>query len=198
MWNGSASVQIGFAFSGADGLNYARFGNTNWPTYSDPIDGDLGYNITLGRLGLYDGSAWGNRLLAEDIAAEIDGGAAAAPATTLTVFQMHAPNCVVTNYGQDANDRYVQLPTAEDQLSCLFDVGTARSNKWGARAGVSDKIYLIAADGTIAAGSDNGYARMTAAQVGQSFACWSFKAESAAWDWKCKAIAIGTSTFAAN
>lgn len=41
----------------------------------------------------------------------------------------------------------------------------------GVRAGASDKIYIIAADGTISVGSDNGYARMTAAQVGQSFAC---------------------------
>lgn len=124
----------------------------------------------------------------------IDGSSGTGP----TAAQMADPRCHVSNYGQAASDVAVALPTVAENLSCLFTVGTAQTNKWGVRAATNDKIYLIAADGTISAGSDNGYARMTNAQVGQSFACWSFKTGSSAFDWQCKAIAIGTSTFAAN
>jgi hypothetical protein len=38
---------------------------------------------------------------------------------------------------------------------------------------------------------------MTAAQIGQSYACWTFK-HTDDYDWFCKAISIGTSTFAAH
>jgi hypothetical protein len=37
---------------------------------------------------------------------------------------------------------------------------------------------------------------MTNAQVGQAFACWTFKTD--AYDWMCRAISIGTSTFVAE
>lgn len=126
--------------------------------------------------------------------AAIDGSSGTGP----TAAQMADPRCQVSNYGQAASDVAVALPTVAENLSCLFVVGTAQTNKWGVQAAANDKIYLLAADGTISAGSDNGYARMTNAQVGQSFACWSFKTGSSAYDWQCKAIAIGTSTFAAN
>ena len=121
---------------------------------------------------------------------EVDGHAA----VTLTSLQMS--NSVIYNTGQAAEDVALGLPTCAAGLHGLFTVGTAQTNKWGVQAGASDKIYLIAADGTISAGADNGYARMTNAQVGQQFECWSFKTD--AYDWACKAIAIGTSTFAAN
>lgn len=124
----------------------------------------------------------------------IDGSAG----VTLTAAQMSDPRCHVSNYGQAASDVANNLPPAADNLSCLFDVGTAQTNKWGVRADTNDKIYLIASDGSITSGSDNGYASMTNAQVGQSFACWSFRTGSSSYDWKCQAIAIGTSTFAAN
>lgn len=123
---------------------------------------------------------------------EVDGSADA----NLTAAQVSST--IITNYGQAASDVALTLPTAAAGYNALFVVGTAQSNKWGVRAGTNDKIYLIAADGTVTAGSDNGYARMTAAQVGQSFACWTFKTGSSAYDWQCKAISIGTSTFAAN
>jgi hypothetical protein len=126
--------------------------------------------------------------------ASVDGSAAA----NLSAAALSDPRCSVTNYGQTTADVAITLPTAAANLSCLFNVYTARSNKWGVRAGASDLIYLVAADGTIAKGSDNGYARMTAAQEGQSFACWSITTGSGVFDWSCKAIAIGTSTFAAN
>jgi hypothetical protein len=125
-------------------------------------------------------------------AVEVDGSAAG----TLTAAQVSGT--IVTNRGQAASDVALTLPTAAAGYNALFTVGTAQSNKWGVRAGTNDKIYLLAADGTISAGSDNGYARMTAAQVGQVFACWTFQTGSSAWDWQCKASAIGTSTFAAN
>jgi len=122
--------------------------------------------------------------------AEVNGSAAA----SLTANQVSST--FIYNTGQTTADVALTLPTAASGLSAIFTVGTARSNKWGVLAGTNDKIYLLASDGTISAGSDNGYARMTAAQVGQSFACWTFKTD--AYDWMCKAIAIGTSTFAAN
>jgi hypothetical protein len=138
--------------------------------------------------------AMGDLKLTIAVPATIDGSAGTGP----TAAQMQDPRCRVSNYGQAASDVAVALPAPADNLSCLFVVETAQSNKWGVQAAANDKIYLIAADGTIAAGSDNGYARMTAAQVGQSFACWSMKTGASAWDWSCKGVAIGTSTFAAN
>lgn len=123
---------------------------------------------------------------------EVDGHASG----NLTAVQVQ--NTTIYNYGMGAADVALVLPTAAAGYSALFTVSTAQSNKWGVRAGTNDKIYLIAADGTVSAGSDNGYARMTAAQIGQSFACWTTKTDGSTWDWSCKAIAIGTSTFAAN
>jgi len=124
------------------------------------------------------------------IAVEVNGSAD----DTLTAAEVSST--IVYNTGQAAADIALTLPTAAAGYTALFNVGTAQSNKWGVRAGSSDKIYLLAADGTVAAGSDNGYARMTVAQIGQSFACWTFKTD--AYDWMCKAVAVGTSTFAAN
>ncbi len=123
---------------------------------------------------------------------EVDGHASG----NLTAVQVQ--NTIIYNYGMGAADVALVLPTAAAGYSALFTVSTAQANKWGVQAGTNDKIYLLAADGTISAGSDNGYARMTAAQVGQSFACWAVKTDATTWDWQCKAIAIGTSTFAAN
>lgn len=121
---------------------------------------------------------------------EVDGHTDA----SLSAYQVTYAS--VHNTGQAAADVALTLPTAAAGYSAIFTVGTAQANKWGVRAGTNDKIYLIAADGTIATGADNGYARMTNAQVGQAFQCWTFKTD--AYDWQCKAIAIGTSTFAAN
>lgn len=123
-------------------------------------------------------------------AAEVNG----ASSSTLTAAQVSST--IVYNTGMGGADVALTLPTAAAGYTALFAVGTAQSFKWGVRAGTGDKIYLLATDGTISAGSDNGYARMTAAQVGQSFACWTIKTD--AYDWQCKAVSIGTSTFAAN
>jgi hypothetical protein len=131
-----------------------------------------------------------NMIVAMSLPNEIDGHAdmnATAAQLTSTIFY---------NTGQGAADVAIILPTAAAGYNAVFNVGTAQSNKWGVKAKATDKIYLIAADGTIATGSDAGYARMTAAQVGQSFVCWTIKTD--AYDWSCKAVAIGTSTFAAN
>lgn len=126
------------------------------------------------------------------VASSVDGSTS----TTLTAAQVSGT--IVSNYGQSAADVALVLPTAAAGYNALFVVGTAQAYKWGVRAGTSDKIYLLAADGTISAGSDNGYARFTNAQIGQSFACWTFKTGASTWDWQCKAGSIGTSTFAAN
>lgn len=116
----------------------------------------------------------------------------------LTAAQMAGNGVIVTNYGQTTADVVVGLPAAASGLSGLFTVATAQSNHWGVQADTNDKIYLIAAAGTVAAGSDGASAVMVAAQLGQSFACWTFQSGDGAWDWMCKAISIGTSTFEAH
>jgi hypothetical protein len=121
---------------------------------------------------------------------EIDGH------TDVTLTAAQCLGNTVYNTGQAAADVAIGLPTAAANMNCGFTVGTAQSNKWGVRADTNDKIYLIADDGTISAGADHGYARMTAAQIGQYFSCFTFKTD--AYDWICTAGAVGTSTFAAN
>lgn len=130
------------------------------------------------------------RLVASAAAREVDGHASGA----LSAEQVSGT--VVYNTGMGTADVALTLPTAAAGYNALFTVATAQTYKWGVRAEATDKIYLIASDGTISAGSDNGYARMTNAQAGQQFACWTFKTD--AYDWACKAIAVGTSSFAAN
>jgi hypothetical protein len=123
--------------------------------------------------------------------AEVDGHT---DQTALTAAQVS--NTVIYNTGQGGADVFLLLPTAAAGYSFLATVGTAQAFHFGVEAGASDKIYLIAADGTVAAGDNNAAVVMTAAQIGQSFACWTFKTD--AYDWMCKAISIGTSTFAAH
>jgi hypothetical protein len=125
------------------------------------------------------------------ITVEVDGHT-----TNTNLTAANVSNTIIYNNGQAASDVYLNLPTAAAGYSALFTVYTAQAYKWGVKAGASDKIYLLASDGTVSVGSDNGYARMTQAQAGQCFACWTFKTD--AYDWMCKAVSIGTSTFAAN
>lgn len=121
--------------------------------------------------------------------------------TQLTAAQVSGR--IISNAGQGAADVFLLLPAAAAGYEVLFNVATAQSNHFGCEAAANDKIYLVAADGTVTAGDDAAGVVMTAAQVGQSFACWTFCTASTdetctAWDWMCKAISIGTSTFAAH
>jgi hypothetical protein len=125
--------------------------------------------------------------------AEVDGHVTS---TDLTAAQVS--NTVIHNYDQAASDVFLIAPAAAAGYSALFTVVTAQANHWGFEAAENDKIYLIAADGTVAAGDDGAAVVMTAAQLGQSFACWTFKSGTSSYDWMCKAISIGTSTFAAH
>jgi hypothetical protein len=165
----------------------------NWP------DADLSFGTgvpaalanapnTSGGLTTPDGSA---TLTNKSITAlEVDGSAA----TNLTAAQVSGT--VIYNTGQADADVYLTLPPAAAGYQFLATVGTARAKYWRVKAGANDKIYLVAADGTVAGGSDAGYVGFVNAQIGQSFACWSFKTD--AYDWQCKAISIGTSTFVAT
>lgn len=114
----------------------------------------------------------------------------------LTVAQVSGT--VVTNYDQADGNVTCILPTAARGMNALFTVATARAKTYGVQAKFEDKIYLLAAAGTIAAGADHGKAVMVNAQVGQQFICYTFKTGATAYDWACKAIAIGTSTFEAR
>lgn len=124
-------------------------------------------------------------------AVEVDGHT---DQTALTAAQVSGTT--IYNTGQGAADVFLLLPTAAAGYNFIATVGTAQANHFGVEAASGDKIYLIAAAGTVAAGDDNAAVVMTAAQVGQSFACWTFKTD--AYDWMCKGISIGTSTFAAH
>lgn len=141
-------------------------------------------NVTLGTVSL-----GANTTLMTTM--EVDGST---DQTALTAQQV--TNTVIYNTGQADADVFLLLPTAAAGMNFLATVGTARAKHFGVEAAANDKIYLIAADGTVTAGDDNAGVVMTAAQVGQSFACWTFKTD--AYDWQCKAISIGTSTFAAH
>lgn len=114
----------------------------------------------------------------------------------LTVAQLS--NTIFTNYDQADGNATCILPTAARGMSALFTVATARAKTYGVRAKSTDKIYLLAAAGTISAGDDHGAAVMVNAQIGQQFACYTFKTGATDYDWVCKAIAIGTSTFEAR
>lgn len=125
---------------------------------------------------------------------------AAGTDTGPTAAQMSGPGVIVKNYGQAAADIFVPLPAAAAGLSGLFTVVTAQaSNHWGVKADTNDGIYIVAAAGTISAkGTDGACAVMVAAQLGQSFACWTQATGETTFDWFCKAVAIGTSTFEAH
>jgi len=124
---------------------------------------------------------------------EVDGHTTS---TDLTAAQVS--NTVIHNYDQAASDVFLIAPAAAAGYSSLFTVVTAQANHWCFEAASTDKIYLIAAAGTIAAGDDGAAVCMMAAQIGQSFACWTFKSGASSYDWACKPIAIGTSTFEAH
>jgi hypothetical protein len=125
--------------------------------------------------------------------AEVDGHTTS---TDLTAAQVS--NTVIHNYDQADSDVFLIAPAAAAGYSALFTVVTAQAKHWCFEAAATDKIYLVAAAGTIATGDDGAAVCMIAAQIGQSFACWTFKSGAATYDWSCKAIAIGTSTFEAH
>ena len=127
------------------------------------------------------------------VPAEVDGHTTS---TDLTAAQVS--NTVIHNYDQADSDVFLIAPAAAAGYSALFTVVTAQAKHWCFEAAASDKIYLIAAAGTVAAGDDGAAVCMMAAQLGQSFACWTFKSGAATYDWMCKAISIGTSTFEAH
>lgn len=116
--------------------------------------------------------------------------------TNLTAAQVS--NTILHNYDQAAEDVFTILPAAAAGYSFLANIVTAQNNHFCVEADAGDKIYLVAAAGTIAAGDGGAAVCMIAAQIGQSFACWTFKSGASTYDWICKAISIGTSTFEAH
>jgi len=124
---------------------------------------------------------------------EVDGHTTS---TDLTAAQVS--NTIIHNYDQAASDVFLILPTAAAGYSFLLTVVTAQANHFCVEAGANDKIYLIAAAGTIAAGDDGAAVCFVAAQAHQQAACWTSKTDATTFDWNCKAIAIGTSTFEAH
>ena len=127
------------------------------------------------------------------LAAEVDGHTTS---TDLTAAQVS--NTVIHNIGHaDGVDTFLILPTAAAGYSFLVNIGEADTGHFCVEAGANDAMYLISATGTVSAGADGTAVCMMEAQVGQSFACWTFK-HTDDYDWMCKAISIGTSTFEAH
>jgi hypothetical protein len=126
---------------------------------------------------------------------EIDGSAH----VHLTAANMNGIGAKVYNTGQADAAVLLELPAAAAGLSAVFTVGTARAQHWGicGEHATGNKIMLIAAAGTVVEGSADDCVVMMAAQIGQSFAIWSYKT-AAGYDWMAKAISIGTSTFEAH
>ncbi len=124
--------------------------------------------------------------------AEVDGSAH----VHLTADQV--TGTVIYNTGQAGADVDLLLPAAAAGYNFLATVGTAQAFHWGVTSNTGDDIYLVAAAGTTSQCGDQTSVVMTAAQVGQAFACWTFRSGSPAYDWMCKAISIGTSTFACH
>lgn len=122
--------------------------------------------------------------------------------THLTAAQVS--NSIISNIGQGAVDLVHELPAAAAGLSFVLSVGTtdAASNHFGVQAAANDCFYLIGSDGSITKYADARAVVFTvASDVGQSAACWTFctglsGSACNAWDWQCKAIAIGGTTFA--
>jgi len=154
--------------------------------------------VTDGHIAGFDGTAGGLKDLGAPVV--ISGVGDGSAHVHLTAAQMATGvGCHYTNLGQTNADVDLLFPAAADSLECLFTVGTAQAgNHWGITSNTGDDIYLLAAAGTISQCGDQTSVIMTAAQVGQSFACWTFKTAANTYDWMCKAIAIGTSTFACH
>lgn len=126
--------------------------------------------------------------------AEVD---AHTTSTNLTAAQVS--NTVIHNYGQVDEDVFTILPAAAAGYSFLISIAdTEEGNHFCVEADGADQIYLIAAAGTYAVGDAGAGVCFIEAQVGQQAACWTFKTGASSYDWACKAIAVGTSTFEAH
>lgn len=113
---------------------------------------------------------------------EVNGSAAITP---LSAEQMSSS--IIYNTGQTTADVTITAGTAAAGYNMLFTVGTTQAaNDWKFRAAANDKVYAVASDGSVTAGSDNGYFGFSTPAIGNSFACWSFKTD--AYDWQCKCI----------
>ena len=196
----NSTTQFQFGDSGTY-INQSANGILNIATDTETkfLVNDEDINLTkTGSNGITIGTNTGTLAITSAIAfnvpiktVEVDGHT---DQTSLTAANVSGTT--IYNTGQGAADVFLLLPAAAAGYSFIATVGTAQANYFGVEAAAGDKIYLIAAAGTVAAGDDAAGVVMTAAQIGQSFACWTFKTD--AYDWMCKAISIGTSTFAAH
>ena len=97
---------------------------------------------------------------------------------------------VITNYGQGAEDVFLELCAAAKNLRFRGTVGTAQTeNVWGFKAAAGNKFYL---DGE--AGEDGGSIKVTPA-IGDWIDVFSFKIGSDVWNWMAK---TGSGTWSAE
>jgi hypothetical protein len=118
-------------------------------------------------------------------------------ASSAVLIPAQVSNTILYNTGQGVVDVAITLPPAAYGMYFKAFSITPRANKWGVKADATNKIYLYNADETISIGALGGYARMQNTQVGQLFECGAFH-DVAGYNWWCKAITVGTSTFEAN
>ena len=96
--------------------------------------------------------------------------------------------CVISNYGQSAENTQT-LPPAAEGLHGLVVIGTAGAGAFHLKAGAGDKIYL---DGT--ALDDGDKASLASPAVGDNFTFFSFQTGASAYDWIVTSGSQGTLT----
>jgi hypothetical protein len=157
--------------------------DTGWmfPASAPTANGSYLTATTNGTLSYTDPASIGYALF------EVDGHAAA----NLTAAQVRGTT--IYNTGQADEDVLLTLPAAAAGYHFRLVVGTVGTKKWGVWAAATDKIYVVALNGTISTPADQTEASFAATQIGQTADCWTVKTD--AYDWVCKALAVGSSTF---
>lgn len=109
-------------------------------------------------------------------------------AATDTLTAAECQGCVISNYGQAA-DNTQTLPAAAEGLHGLVVIGTAGAGAFHLKAGTGDKIYL---DGK--ALDDGDKVSLATPAVGDNFTFFSFQTGASAYDWIVTSGSQGTLT----
>ena len=109
-------------------------------------------------------------------------------AATDTLTAAECRGCVISNYGQAAENTQI-LPAAAEGLHGLVVIGTAGAGAFHLKAGAGDKIYL---DGK--ALDDGDKVSVATPAVGDNFTFFSFQTGASAYDWIVTSGSQGTLT----
>ena len=98
-------------------------------------------------------------------------------AATDTLTAAECKGCVISNYGQSAENTQT-LPAAAEGLHGMVVIGTSGAGAFHLKAGAGDKIYL---DGT--ALDDGDKASLATPAVGDNFTFFAFQTGVSTYDW---------------